>query len=151
MKNKNMVKNDGLNIKQSRKCITPELLQEIFLNIARKVADDFLESCRKEKTSDFYGNRPDAFDADFFALFDEFTQWKQEIREGYLLRILNFIGAYDGCQIDKKRLLTALRVISFIGHYSDDRNGKYLSIKGGSLDIPYEDVARLDRYVRNFV
>ena len=84
MKNENVVRTKGHNAKKSHKRITPEQLQEIFLNIARKVADDFLESCRKEKNSDFYANRPDAFNDDFFGLFDQFTQWKQEIRDGYL-------------------------------------------------------------------
>ncbi len=151
MKNKNMVKNDGLNIRQSRKCITPEQLQEIFLNIARKVADDFLESSRKEKTSALYANRPDAFDDDFFALFDEVSQWKREIREGCLLRILKYVGAYDGSKIDRGRLLTALRVVCFIARYSDNRNGDFLTVKGGSLMIPYDDVARLERFVRTAV
>ena len=151
MKNENVVRTKGHNAKKSHKRITPEQLQEIFLNIARKVADDFLESCRKEKTSDFYANRPDAFNDDFFGLFDQFTQWKQEIRDGYLLRILKYIGAYDGSKIDKKCLLTALRVICFIGRYSDNRNGDFLTVKGGSLEIPYDDVARLERYVRNSV
>lgn len=84
MKNKNMVKNDDLNIQKSHKRITPEQLQEMFLSIARKTADDFLESCRNDETSDFYAKRPDAFKTDFFALFDEFCQWKREIKEGYL-------------------------------------------------------------------
>ena len=38
MTNKKMIKNDVLNIKKFHKNITPEQLQEIFLNIARKVA-----------------------------------------------------------------------------------------------------------------
>ena len=151
MKNKNMLKNNGLNIKKSHKCITPEQLQEIFLSIARKVADGFLESCRKEESSDFYANRPDAFNEDFFALFDEFSQWKREIKEGYLLRILKYVGAYDGSKIDKDRLLTALRVICFIARYSDDRNGYALSFKKGALEVPYDDVARLERFVRTAV
>ena len=46
MKNENMVKIDGLNIQKSHKRITPEQLQEMFLSIALKTADDFLESCR---------------------------------------------------------------------------------------------------------
>ena len=49
---------------------------------------------------------------------------------------------------DKGRLLTALRVICFIGHFSDDRNGEILSFKGGSLMLPYSDIARLEQFVR---
>jgi len=151
MKNENMVKIDGLNIQKSHKRITPEQLQEMFLSIARKTADDFLESCRKDETSDFYAKRPDAFKADFFALFDEFSQWKREIKEGYILRILKFVGAYDGSRIDRDCLLTALRVICFIARYSDDRNGYALSFKRGALEVPYDDVARLERFVRTAV
>ena len=151
MKNESMIKNNDLNIRKSHKRITPEQLQEMFLSIARKVADDFLESCRKDETSNLYANRPDAFKTDFFALFDEFSQWKREIREGYLLRILKFVGAYDGSNIDKDRLLTALRVICFIARYSDDRNGYALSFKRGALEVPYDDVARLERFVRTAV
>lgn len=143
-----MVKNNDMNSTKSHKRITPEQLQEIFLSIACKVADDFLESCRKEETSDYYAKRPDAFNEDFFALFDEFSQWKREIKEGYLLRILKYVGAYDGSKIDKDRLLTALRVICFIARYSDDRNGYALSFKKGALEVPYDDVARLERFVR---
>ena len=151
MKNENMVNGNDLNIQKTHKRITPEQLQEMFLSIARKVADDFLESCRKDETSNLYANRPDAFKTDFFALFDEFSQWKREIREGNLLRILKFVGAYDGSRIDKDRLLTALRVICFMGYFSDDRNGTILSFKGGALMIPYDDVARLERFVRTVV
>lgn len=146
-----MVKNDDLNIQKSHKRITPEQLQEMFLSIARKTADDFLESCRNDETSDFYAKRPDAFKTDFFALFDEFCQWKREIKEGYLLRILKYVGAYDSSKIDKDRLLTALRVICFIARYSDDRNGYALSFKRGALEVPYDDVARLERFVRTAV
>ena len=71
--------------------------------------------------------------------------------KGYLLRILEYIGAYDGSKIDKDRLLTALRVLCFIGYFSDDRNGSILSFKGGALMIPYDDVVRLERFVRTAV
>ena len=91
------------------------------------------------------------FDDDFFALFDEVSQWKREIREGCLLRILKYVGAYDGSKIDRDRLLTALRVVCFIARYSDNRNGDFLTVKGGSLMIPYDDVARLERFVRTAV
>jgi hypothetical protein len=64
---------------------------------------------------------------------------------------LKYVGAYDGDKIDKDRLLTALRVICFIGHFSDDRNGEILSFKGGSLMLPYDDISRLERLVRTAV
>lgn len=67
------------------------------------------------------------------------------------MRILEYVGAYDGNKIDKGRLLTALRVICFIGHFSDDRNGFIMSFKGGRLMMPYDDVARLERFVRTAV
>ena len=77
-----------------------------------------------------------------------YIQWKREIKNGCILRILKYVGAYDGEKIDKDRFLTALRVICFIGHFSDDRNGEILSFKGGSLMMPYNDIARLERFVR---
>ena len=136
--------------KNSHKRITPEELQGIFLDIAQKIADNCLESFRRDAAVD-YANRPEALNEDFFGLFDEFTQWKSEIKEGYFLRILEYVGAYDGNRINKDRFLTALRVIRFIGHFSDDRNGYALSFKRGALEIPYDDVARLERFVRTAV
>ena len=58
------------------------------------------------------------------------------------------IGVYDGHSINRDCFLTALRVICFIGRYSDNRNGCCLTFKGGALDVPYDDIARLERYVR---
>lgn len=136
--------------KQVAKGITPEQLQGMFLDIAQNFADESLDFMRKDSSS-FYANRPEAFKEDFLALFDEFTQWKQEIKNGRILRILEYLGAYDGSKIDKGRLLTALRVLCFIGHFSDDRNGSILSFKGGRLMIPYDDVAHLERFVRTAV
>jgi len=136
--------------KNEMKRITPEQLQGIFLDIAQRVGDETLQSFRKRSSVD-YANRPEALNEDFFGLFDEFTQWKREIKEGCILRILKYLGAYDGRRIHKDRLLTALRVISFIGRYSDDRNGDALSFKGGSLEVPYDDVFRLERFVRTAV
>ena len=136
MKNENMGKN-----------ITPEQLQGMFLDIARKVGDEFLQSSREDSTK-FYADRPEDFYEDFFALFDEFVQWQREIKDGYILRILKYLGAYDGRRIHKDRLLTALRVICFIGRYCDDRNGFALCFKRGGLQIPFDDVSRLERFVR---
>ena len=150
MKNNKMTKDTCLNIKTSHKRITLDELQRIFLDIAQKVGDRFLQSFR-ESCSINYVNRPEALNEDFFGLYDEFTQWKREIKEGYLLRILKHLGVYDGRRIHKDRLLTALRVICFIGRFSDDRNGSILSFKGGSLMVPYDDIARLERFVRTAV
>ena len=150
MKNKNIVKNIDLNIKKSQKTITPEALQDFFLDAAQKECDSTLRSFRGKIVED-YADRLDAFDSDFFSLFDEFVQWRAEIKEGYILRILEYLGVYDGCKIDKDRLLTALRVICFIGYFSDDRNGTILSFKGGALMVPYDDVVRLERIVRTAV
>lgn len=147
MKTKNIVEYDCLCFKNTDKHLTPELLQEIFLDIAQKYADEFLQSFRKDAPVD-YANRPEALIADFFGLYDEFAQWKQEIKDGYLLRILKYIGVYDGHSINRECFLTALRVICFIGRYCDERNGDSLSFKGGALNVPYDDVARLERYVR---
>ena len=139
MKNKNVVKG-----------ISPEQLQGMFLDIAQKVGDEILQSFR-ETNSASYVDRPQAFNEDFLALFDEFTQWKREIKDGYLLRILKYLGAYDGRRIHKDRLLTVLRVICFIGRYCDDRNGDSLTFKGGSLQVPFDEVYRLERFVRTGV
>ena len=150
MKNNKVAKDFCLDIKPSHKSITLDELQRIFLDIAQKECDEMLMSFRGRIVED-YTNRLDALESDFFGLFDGYAQWKREIKDGYILRILKYIGAYDGSKIDKKCLLTALRVICFIGRYSDNRNGDFLTVKGGSLEIPYDDVARLERYVRNSV
>lgn len=150
MKTSNVVECNRKNLKNSNKCITPECLQGIFLDIAQKVGDRFLQSFRESSSVD-YANRPEALNEDFFGLYDEFTQWKREIKEGYLLRILKHLGVYDGRRIHKDRLLTALIVICFIGRFSDDRNGSILSFKGRSLMMPYDDIARLERFVRTAV
>ena len=119
----------------------------MFLDIAQKVGDETLLSFRETCFED-YANRPEALNEDFFGLFDEFTQWRREIKDGCLLRILKYLGAYDGRRIHKDRLLTALRVICFIGRYSDDRNGYALSFRRGALQVPFDDVYRLERFVR---
>ena len=150
MKNNKIAKSDGRFTKKIHMRITLEDLQGMFLDIAQNFADESLDFMRKDSSS-FYANRPEAFKEDFLALFDEFTQWKQEIKNGRILRILEYLGAYDGNKIDKGRLLTALRVLCFIGHFSDDRNGSILSFKGGRLMIPYDDVAHLERFVRTAV
>ena len=59
-------------MKRTNRRITPEQLQEIFLSIAHKIADHHLETLRKDAEVD-YANRPDAFNEDFLALFDEFA------------------------------------------------------------------------------
>lgn len=82
MKNMNSAKNNGLNIKKSQKPITPEVLQDFFLDAAQKECDSTLLSFRGKIIED-YANRLDAFDSDFFSLFDEFVQWRAEIKEGY--------------------------------------------------------------------
>ena len=120
------------NVRKSE--ITPERLQEIFLNIAQKYADEFLQSFRKDASVN-YANRPEALNEDFFGLYDEFAQWKQEIKDGYLLRILKYIGVYDGHSINRDCFLTALRVICFIGRYSDDRNGSLVWWMGCFIKI----------------
>lgn len=145
-----MTKDTCLNIKTSHKRITLDELQRIFLDIAQKECDEMLLSFRGKIAED-YTNRLDALESDFFGLFDGYAQWKREIKDGYILRILKYVGAYDGDKIDKDRLLTALRVICFIGRFSDDRNGSILSFKGGSLMMPYDDIARLERFVRTAV
>lgn len=145
-----MTKDTCLNIKTSHKRITLDELQRIFLDIAQKECDEMLLSFRGKIVED-YTNRLDALESDFFGLFDGYAQWKREIKDGYILRILKYVGAYDGDKIDKDRLLTALRVICFIGRFSDDRNGSILSFKGGSLMMPYDDIARLERFVRTAV
>ena len=102
-----MTKDTCLNIKTSHKRITLDELQRIFLDIAQKECDEMLLSFRGKIAED-YTNRLDALESDFFGLFDGYAQWKREIKDGYILRILKYVGAYDGDKIDKDRLLTAI-------------------------------------------
>ena len=147
MKNNKIAKDFSLDVNTSHKRITLDVLQRMFLDIAQNECDEMLMSFRGTLAKD-YMNRLDALESDLFGLFEGYIQWKREIKNGCILRILKYVGAYDGEKIDKGRLLTALRVICFIGHFSDDRNGEILSFKGGSLVMPYNDIARLERFVR---
>lgn len=77
--------------------ITPAMLQGMFLDFARELCVEELESVKN--CTSYEGYR---------CWFNALSDWTQNIEAGNLLRVLKFVGAYDGRKIDKGRLLTAL-------------------------------------------
>lgn len=136
-------------IKKTEKSITAKELQKKFLAIAQRYAEEEYFEPFQESASKNYDDAPDALAEDFFGLCDIFSKWKDEIEDGAILRILKYLGVYDGRKIDKGRLQTALRVICFIGLFCDDRNGPCLSFNDSALEVPFDDVFSLERFVRS--
>lgn len=83
MKNKNVTKSNGQNVKKSGNRITPEQLQRMFLDIAQRECDETLKSFRDRGPVD-YANRLEAFNEDFFELFDEFNQKRRDVKDVYI-------------------------------------------------------------------
>lgn len=144
MKNKNMVKNDDLSIQKSHKRITPEQLQEMLLNYANALCAEELGYIREPSYKEHSKEAYEGYRCWFGAL----SEWINNIKAGKILRVLKFVGAYDGRKIDNERFLTALRTLCYIARFDDDFDGKYFSCKGGLYEIPYDYLFRLERFVR---
>lgn len=102
-------------MKKTERRITKEELQEKFLVIAHRYAEEVYFKPFREDAVENYDVAPESFAADFFSLCDIFSNWNREIKGGAILRILRYLGAYDGRKVHRDRLLTALRVVCFIG------------------------------------
>ena len=87
MKNNKIAKDFCLDVNTSHKRITLDVLQRMFLDITQNECDEMLMSFRGSLAK-YYTNRLDALESDLFGLFDEYIQWKREIKDGYILRIL---------------------------------------------------------------
>ena len=134
MKNKNVVKD-----------ITPEQLQGMFLDYARELCAERLEDVKacpsyKEHSKDAY--------EEYECWFDALFEWFKNIKSGKILRVLKFVGAYDGRKIDHDRLLTALRTLCYIARFDDGMDGDFFAFEGCLYEIPYDYVYRLERFVR---
>ena len=141
----------GYCMKKTEKTITTQELQERFLAMAYRYAEEtFLEPFR-EDAEEKYDSMPATVAADFFDYCDTFSGWKRAIEDGGILRVLRFLGVYDGRRVNRGRLLTALRVVCFIGLLCDDLDGPALAFGDGSLEVPFDEVIRLERFVRSAV
>jgi hypothetical protein len=100
MKNKNEIKN-----------ITPEQLQGMFLDYANTLCAEELRSTRE--VSSYKEHSKDAYE-EYRCWFKALSEWIRNIKAGKILRVLRFVGAYDGRKIDNDRFLTALRTLCYI-------------------------------------
>jgi hypothetical protein len=140
----------GLNMKNQNvtKSITPEVLQELFMDYARELCAEYL-GCIKESSS-FKEHSKRAYE-EYRCWFDALFEWIRNIKAGKLLRVLKFVGAYDGRKIDNDRLLTALRTLCYIARFDDGVDGNFFAFDRGSYEIPYDTLFRLERFVRKGV
>ncbi len=130
------------------KSITPEVLQELFMDYARELCAEYL-GCIKESSS-FKEHSKRAYE-EYRCWFDALFEWIRNIKAGKLLRVLKFVGAYDGRKIDNDRLLTALRTLCYIARFDDGVDGNFFAFDRGSYEIPYDTLFRLERFVRKGV
>lgn len=125
--------------------ITPAMLQGMFLDFARELCVEELESV---KNCPSYEGRPEDLYEGYRCWFDALSDWTQNIEAGNLLRVLRFVGAYDGRKIDRVCLLTALRTLCYVARFADSLEGDVFSFEECRYEIPYDSVCRLDRFVR---
>ena len=127
------------------KCITPEVLQELFLDYARELCVEELELIRN--VSSYKEHSKEAYE-EYRCWFGALSGWIDNIKTDKIMRVLKFVGAYDGRKIDHDRLLTVLRTLCYIARFDDDYDGKFFSFEGGCYEIPYDYIYRLERFVR---
>lgn len=148
MKNKKVVNADSQNVKKSRRRIMPDALHELFMDYARELCAERL-GCVKEASS-YKEHSKDAYE-EYQCWFDALFEWINNIKAGKILRVLRFVGAYDGRKIDNDRLLTALRTLCYIAHFNDGYDGEFFSFEKGLYEIPYSYLYRVERFVRTAV
>lgn len=127
------------------KSITPEVLQELFLDYARELCVEELELTKKVSS---YKELSKEACEEYRCWFGALSGWIDNIKTGKIMRVLKFVGAYDGREIDHDRLLTVLRTLCYIARFDDDFDGKFYSFEGCLYEIPYDYVYRLERFVR---
>ena len=127
------------------KSITPEVLQELFLDYARELCVEEIELTKK--VSPYKEHSEWAYE-EYRCWFDALFGWIDNIKTGKIMRVLKFVGAYDGRKIDHNRLLTALRTLCYIARFDDGVDGKLFAFEGCRYEIPYDYIYRLERFVR---
>lgn len=142
MKN-NMI--NGVDVKESRRRISPEVLQELFLDYARELCAEELGYMRE--SSSYKEHSKETYE-EYRCWFDALSERIGNIKSGKILRVLMFVDAYDGHKVDKDRFLTALRTLCYIARFDDDFDGNFFSCEGGHYEIPYDYLYRLERFVR---
>ena len=125
--------------------ITPEQLQGMFLHYANALCAEELKSMRD--VSSYKEHSKDAYE-EYRCWFDALSGWVENIKAGKILRVLKFVGAYDGRKIDSDRLMTALRTLCYIARFDDGMDGEFFAFDGCRYEIPYEYLYRLERFVR---
>ena len=125
--------------------ITPEQLQGMFLDYANTLCAEELRSTRE--VSSYKEHSKEAYE-EYRCWFEALSEWIRNIKAGKILRVLRFVGAYDGRKIDNDRFLTALRTLCYIARFDDDFEGNFFSCEGGRYEIPYDYLYRLERFVR---
>ena len=132
-------------IKNARKRITPDVLQSLFMDYARELCAEELGYMRE--SSSYKKHSKEAYN-EFRCYFDSFFEWIRNIKAGKILRVLKYVGAYDGRKIDNDRLLTAVRTLCYIARFDDGVDGNFFAFEGFRYEIPYDYVYRLERFVR---
>ena len=130
------------------KSITPEVLQELFLDYARELCVEEIELTKK--VSPYKEHSEWAYE-EYRCWFDALFGWIDNIKTGKIMRVLKFVGAYDGRKIDHDRFLTVLRTLCYIARFDDGCDGKFFSFDGCCYEIPYDYIYRLERFVRTAV
>ena len=111
MKNKKVVNADSQNVKKSRRRIMPDALHELFMDYARELCAERLGYMKE--SSSYKEHSKDAYE-EYRCWFKALSEWIRNIKAGKILRVLRFVGAYDGRKIDNDRFLTALRTLCYI-------------------------------------
>lgn len=130
------------------KSITLEQLQELFLNYAHTLCAKHLGDMRNHS---FYKEHSKEAYEENRCWFEALSGWVDNIKAGKILRVLKFVGAYDGHKIDNDRLLTALRTLCYIARFDDGIDGKLFAFEGCLYEIPYDYLYRFERFVRTAV
>lgn len=121
------------------------MLQEIFLDYAYELCADELGYMRE--SSSYKEHSQEAYE-ECRCYFETLFGWIRNIKAGKILRVLKFVGAYDGREIDNDRLLTALRTLCYIARFDDGIDGNFFAFDGCCYEIPYDTLFRLERFVR---
>lgn len=117
----------------------------MFLDYANALCAEELRSMRD--VSSYKEHSKEAYE-EYRCWFDALSGWVENIKAGKILRVLKFVGAYDGRKIDGDRLLTALRTLCYIARFDDGMEGEFFAFDGCRYEIPYDYLYRLERFVR---
>ena len=74
--------------------------------------------------------------------------WVKRIKAGELLRVLQFVGAYDGKEIHLELLTTALRTMLFVFKFCDELNGEFMPFGHYKMEISGKLVSKVLRFIQ---